>query len=50
MSFIDKSASVPDKEGSCAGRGEGDAMDPVLGQESSPCQPLTRIPINQEAI
>lgn len=29
---------------------EGDAIDPVLGQESSLCQPLIRITINQETI
>lgn len=41
----DKPPSVPDKEGSGTG-----SIDPVLGQESSHCQSLMRITINQETI
>lgn len=33
-----------------AGTGGENAIDPVLGQESSHCQPLIRIAINQERI
>lgn len=55
MTFIDKPLSVLDQEGSSPGCGRlwesgGDTMDPELGQESSHCQPLIRIIINQETI
>jgi len=40
------------KEGGSPGcsRGKGHSIDPLLGQESSYCQPLIKITINQESI